>query len=154
MRTSACARAAVPIAALLGLCAVPPLHAQDAVSGEVPRPASAADEAFAGLDRATLRGFAHAAGSVRVRGRMHLAGRVFAEDFRVEPGAEVTIEAGTSVYSLGGIRIDAPLRGVPRSGAAPAQGAAKANFFLALGADGTDTPDITFICEQGDFVQS
>lgn len=124
-------------------------RAQD-VRGEEPRTTSAIDDAFAGLDRATLRRLALAAGSVRVRGRAHLAGRVFAEDFRVEPGAEVTIAAGTSIYSVGDIRIDAPLVGV----APPRRRIAKTSNAAARGDAGAATPDITFVCEQGDFLQS
>ena len=138
------------LAAVLMLCAAPRVSAQDIAGGEEPRTGSATDDAFPGLDRATLRRLALAAGPVRVRGRAHLAGRVFAEDFRVEPGAEVTIEAGTAIYSVGDIRIDAPLRGV----AAAIRGAAKTANPAATGDAGASTPDITFVCEQGDFVQS
>src|SRR5262245_25243905 len=154
MSRSASARRATFASALLAaVLAAPPLRAQDAAGEDESRLTSAADEAFAGLDRATLRRRALAAGPVRIRGRAHLAGRVFAQDFRVEPGAEVTIEAGTAIYSVGDIRIDAPLRGVPPADRIRA-GAAKTNVLTSIGAAGADTPDITFACEQGDFVQT
>ncbi len=149
MRRTLCGRAVLAAAAALAVLSAATGRAQDGL-GEAPRAPSAVDDAFAGLDRATLRRLALAAGPVRVRGRAHLAGRVFAQDFRVEPGAEVTIAAGTSIYSVGDIRIDAPIRGV----APPARRWSKTTNAAARGDAGASTPDITFVCEQGDFVQS
>src|SRR5262249_27425995 len=88
------------------------------------------------------------AGHLRVRGGDRLSGRIVAESFRVEPGAEVEIEAGTTIYSLGDVRIDAPLREVapirPKRSLLPG----------AVRDAGADVPDLVVICENGDYTQT
>ncbi|MCE9637404.1 MAG: hypothetical protein K8T90_16995 [Planctomycetes bacterium] len=63
-----------------------------------------------GLDSAAVRDAARRRGAMRLTGRTHLSGRIIVNGFRVEPGAEVTLEPGTTIVSVGDLRIDAPLR--------------------------------------------
>jgi hypothetical protein len=117
-------------------------------------PAVRAQEEPAGsgaIDRDALRSLARQSGDVRIRGRRHLAGVVAGESVHVEPGAEVTIEAGTVIYAVGDVRIDAPVRGVAPP---PIFGPKKIGKGALIGDPGADVPDLVVICEDGNYTQN
>jgi hypothetical protein len=101
---------------------------------------------FADIDPAELRSRAAANGPMRVTGRVHLSGRIFAEGFRVEPGAVVTAEPGTEIYSHGDIVIDAPIVGATTS---PRVALKKAVGGLNVGTNGGDAQGFVATCDAG-----
>lgn len=100
-------------------------------------------ERFGDLDRGGREALARAAGFVRVGGRATLRGRIFAEGFTVERGAEVRFEPGTTIYSLGPVVIAGPMTALPVP-AAPVRESGP-----PFGIDGSTAEDLVILCDEG-----
>ncbi len=105
---------------------------------------------FGDMDVDARRSAARRAGPMRLSGRHRLFGHVFAESLTIEPGADVEIEAGTTIFVTGDITIDAPIvtiRAPISEGPKEVRQAAPAGAIV--GAAGADSQDVVFACDQG-----
>lgn len=127
-----------------------------------PRPAAARNRIEIGLRARILRHRlfedlapeeltkrALAVGPMHVRGRVHLSGRIFAQGFHVEEGAEVTFEPGLEIYSEGDVVIDAPMTSKRTAPAFELKSGAGGG---PVGANGGDALGFSVSCAQGDTI--